>query len=197
MPTFRLPRLKANLAIVNSKGQPLDYFLRLFNIEFAQRIEQQEFAQDEILQQLAEQLLLIQQAQTTAENALEAAQNGARYADMNGAGQAVVDGVQPMTRLQLLGDITGGSLDADAEWFGQAEFFENAVSLGVVSISVQPGISGGPTWPANNSTPFAFDVSASQTGTVTYTVEITQTGAVSYVAPYSIRGKLTLTPRAT
>lgn len=39
MAAFKLPRLKANLAIVDSKGQPLGYFLRLFNIELAQRLE--------------------------------------------------------------------------------------------------------------------------------------------------------------
>lgn len=87
MTAFKLPRLKANLSIVNGKGQPLDYFLRLFNIELAQRIEQQEIDQDAILaelqvvqQELADQLALIIEAQNTADEAksiAEAAATGA------------------------------------------------------------------------------------------------------------------------
>lgn len=49
MAAFKLPRLKANLAIVSSNGKPTDFFLRLFNIDFAQRIEQQETSQEETL----------------------------------------------------------------------------------------------------------------------------------------------------
>ena len=64
MAMFRLPRLKANLAIVNSKGNPLDYFLRFWNIEVAPRIEQQEESQDDILAQLQE--VQDQQAQLLA-----------------------------------------------------------------------------------------------------------------------------------
>lgn len=64
MAMFRLPRLKANLALVNSKGNPLDYFLRFWNIEVAPRIEQQEADQDMILQQLQD--VQDQQAQLLA-----------------------------------------------------------------------------------------------------------------------------------
>ena len=49
MAMFKLPRLKANLPIVDGKGNPRDYFLRFWNIEVAPRIEQQESSQDEIL----------------------------------------------------------------------------------------------------------------------------------------------------
>lgn len=66
---LNLPRLKANLAIVNGRGQPLDYFLRFWNIEVAPRIERQESSQDALIQgvvalqeQQAAQLALIQQA---------------------------------------------------------------------------------------------------------------------------------------
>lgn len=69
MPAFKLPRLKANLAIVSGQGKPLDYFLRFWNIEVAPRIEQQETAQDELIEQLqilqeqqAQQLILINEA---------------------------------------------------------------------------------------------------------------------------------------
>lgn len=64
MATFKLPRLKANLAIVNGKGQPLDYFLRFWNIEVAPRIEQQEASQDQTLTDIAD--LQAQQAQQIA-----------------------------------------------------------------------------------------------------------------------------------
>lgn len=80
MAMFRLPRLKANLAIVNSKGNPLDYFLRFWNIEVAPRIEQQEAGQDQLIQQIqdlqaqqAAQLDLINQALELAGIALETA----------------------------------------------------------------------------------------------------------------------------
>lgn len=80
MAMFKLPRLKANLALVNSKGNPLDYFLRFWNIEVAPRIERQEADQDMILQQLQDvqaqqaeillaqeqQLILINEALTLA-----------------------------------------------------------------------------------------------------------------------------------
>lgn len=69
MAAFKLPRLKANLAIVSGAGKPLAYFLRFWNIEVAPRIEQQEAAQEATLaaiQQLQDQqaiqLVLINEA---------------------------------------------------------------------------------------------------------------------------------------
>lgn len=62
MAMFKLPRLKANLAIVNSKGNPLDYFLRFWNNEVAPRIEKQESDQDAILEQLRLQQIAINEA---------------------------------------------------------------------------------------------------------------------------------------
>lgn len=70
---FKLPRLKANLAIVNVKGHPLDYFLRFWNMDVAPRIEAQIADLTEITNELAYQLLLIQQAQADAEAAALAA----------------------------------------------------------------------------------------------------------------------------
>lgn len=62
MAMFKLPRLKANLAIVNGQGKPLDYFLRFWNIEVAPRIEAQEDAQTAQLDAIS-QLQLQQQQQ--------------------------------------------------------------------------------------------------------------------------------------
>ena len=61
MAAFKLPRLKANLAVVSGQGKPLDYFLRFWNIEVAPRIEQQETNQDTLIAQI--QILQEQQAQ--------------------------------------------------------------------------------------------------------------------------------------
>lgn len=61
MAMFKLPRLKANLAIVNGQGKPLDYFLRFWNIEVAPRIEAQEAAQTAQLDAISQ--LQIQQQQ--------------------------------------------------------------------------------------------------------------------------------------
>lgn len=83
MAMFKLPRLKANLALVNGKGNPLDYFLRFWNIEVAPRIEAQEASQDKTIADIAalqlqqqQQLDLIQQALQLAGLALETAQGG-------------------------------------------------------------------------------------------------------------------------
>lgn len=96
MPSFRLPRLKANLAIVNGQGKPLDYFLRFWNIEVAPRIEQQEASQDKTIADLADivaQLQAVsaaaQQAQTTANNAQQSADEGGTA--KSGSSNAVVN----------------------------------------------------------------------------------------------------------
>lgn len=69
MAAFKLPRLKANLAIVSGNGKPTDFFLRLFNIDLVQRIEQQETSQNELIEQInilqeqqGAQLVLINEA---------------------------------------------------------------------------------------------------------------------------------------
>lgn len=89
MPSFKLPRLKANLALVTGQGKPLDYFLRFWNIEVAPRIESQEASQDEILEKIqdvqdqqAEQLDLIYQALELAGIALEEAGGSAGSSSM-------------------------------------------------------------------------------------------------------------------
>lgn len=92
MAMFKLPRLKANLAIVNGQGKPLDYFLRFWNIEVAPRIENQEAAQDQTIADLAEIVAQLQalaaatqQAQTTANNAQQSADAGSGTAKSGSA----------------------------------------------------------------------------------------------------------------
>lgn len=64
MAALKLPRLKANLAIVDTSGNPTDFFLRLFNIDFAQRLEDFEAAQQVSIEQ---QAILIAQQQSQLE----------------------------------------------------------------------------------------------------------------------------------
>lgn len=83
MAMFRLPRLKANLAIVNGQGKPIDYFLRFWNIDVAPLIERQEASQESTLAaiqaiqaQQAQQLELINDALELAGLALATADGG-------------------------------------------------------------------------------------------------------------------------
>lgn len=187
---FKLGRLQARDPIVDNQGRPTSLFLRLFNLDVVQRIESQ--------------LQLIIQAQQTADAALAAAEEGAgaRYTTLDAAAGAAtatstVNAISADSRLQLVGGLSGGTLDADAEWEGQAEFFENDISLGVVPITTQStGLSIGSAWQAEDSSPFTFDVTGTQSGTVEYKVTVTRTGGSNYVAGATINSTLTITPRA-
>lgn len=77
MPVLKLPRLKSNLAIVNGQGRPTDFFLRLFNIDFAGRLEKAINDQDALLQQILAAQAAAAAAQASADAALAAAQNAA------------------------------------------------------------------------------------------------------------------------
>lgn len=65
---FKLPRLQANVPIVSPAGKPLDYFLRLLNIETFLKIETQEARQDETDQSLQEQIDRINRILSGQEN---------------------------------------------------------------------------------------------------------------------------------
>lgn len=214
MAAFKLPRLKSNLAIVNGQGRPTDFFLRLFNIDMAQRLEtiinDQQAIIDAIVaaQNAADAAqMAANAAQDTADQALAQSGSGARYAILDaaaGAATAVVtvSSVTSDTRLQLNGGLFGGTLDANADWTGQAEFFEESGgttnSLGVFPITTtSTGTSVGPVWGANDSSPFTFDVVGTLAGTVQYSVTVTRTGGSNYVDGASIQSTLTLTPKAT
>lgn len=70
MAAFKLPRLKSNLAIVNSQGRPTDFFLRLFNIDMAQRLET--IINDQ--QAIIDAIVAAQAAAQAAQDAADAAQ---------------------------------------------------------------------------------------------------------------------------
>lgn len=79
---LKLPRLKANLALVNGKGNPLDYFLRFWNIEVAPRIEQNEAAQNQSIQDIQDILDALTATQQAAQQAQAAANEAQATADM-------------------------------------------------------------------------------------------------------------------
>lgn len=116
MAAFKLPRLKANLAIVDGKGLPLGYFLRLFNIELAERIEQNEadqaatiIALQQLAAQQAEQLVLINQALELAGLALETADGGSTTKSGSNTGSFSLSGTSavPVTTVALAGVVAG------------------------------------------------------------------------------------------
>ena len=81
MASFRLPRLKANLAIVSSRGTPLDYFLRFWNIDVAPKIEQQEANQTETIDAIQEIITQIQANMVATQAAQQAANEAQATAD--------------------------------------------------------------------------------------------------------------------
>lgn len=112
MATFKLPRLKANLAIVDGAGKPLDYFLRLFNIDFAQRIEQQETTQDETIQDIQsilEQLQALAEATQQAQTAANDAQATADSA--SGGGVVSASASDPDVNITGSGWVAGPQVD--------------------------------------------------------------------------------------
>lgn len=89
MALFKLPRLKANLAVVNKDGKPTDFFLRLFNIDFAQRIEANENAQNQTIEDLAGIVAQLQAINESAQAAASAANEAQASADAAAGGMAV------------------------------------------------------------------------------------------------------------
>lgn len=116
MAMFKLPRLKSNLAIVNKDGKPEDYFLRLFNVDFAQRLEANENNQAMLIAQIqdiqaqqAEQLVLINQALELAGLALETADGGGPNKSGSNTGTFALSGTAsvPATTVALAGVVAG------------------------------------------------------------------------------------------
>lgn len=116
MAAFKLPRLKSNLPIVNREGKPEDYFLRFFNIDFAQRLEANENNQAMIIAQIqdiqtqqAEQLVLINQALELAGLALETADGGGPNKSGSNTGTFALSGTSsvPATTVALAGVVAG------------------------------------------------------------------------------------------
>lgn len=208
MASFKLPRLKANLAVVNSKGQPLDYFLRLFNIETAQRLETIINDQQALLDAIIAAQAAADAAQATADEALAAAgeAGGARYANLSATAPAIeasvtVSGVTADTRLSVEGVLFGGTLDANAPLVGTLTLREtNGVTPLVIDTAPltvnSTGISPGPgEWNAETAS-IAMSGVGVYTGTVTYLLRWDRTSGSNYVILPDINSVLTITPKA-
>lgn len=118
MAMFKLPRLKANLAIVNGQGKPIDYFLRFWNIDVAPLIERQEASQESTLAaiqaiqaQQAQQLELINEALALAGLALETADGGSANKSGSATGTFNLSGTSfvPATTVALT-SVSAGNL---------------------------------------------------------------------------------------
>ncbi len=212
MAMFKLPRLKANLPIVDGKGNPRDYFLRFWNIEVAPRIEQQESSQDALLAQIqavqeeqAEQLALIIAAQARADAAYELAESaqGSRYIDISGlypTVSGIINNQALGADLTFVGSVSSGTIDANTSWVGIFNFYENDgsgnVSLGSTPITLT---SNGDTIGGNyqfDPANFTFNAIGSLWGNVTYTITASRTSGANIVDFPAIDVRLTTVPRA-
>lgn len=213
MAMFKLPRLKANLPIVDGKGNPRDYFLRFWNIEVAPRIEQQESSQDEILAQIqavqeeqAEQLSLIMAAQARADAAYNLAESaqGSRYIDITGLYSTVSGIINNQTvdaSLSFAGTVSGGTIDANTSCAVTLTFYENNgvgnMLLGSVPITLTSnGLNTGVAYQIDPES-FTLDAMGSLAGNVTYTIIGERTSGAIIVDTPSIDVRLTTVPKAT
>lgn len=210
---FKLPRLKANLAIVNPKGQPLDYFLRFWNMTVAPSIEAQITDLTAITDELAAQLALILATQATANaaqadasDALEKAETQARYANMSNAAavikSVVVTNVPPNVALNWQGGLSGGALTDNTDWLGTVTLTEdngvttNVVGTASISIPSQGVQNPDLSWVAGAGSASIQGI-GTLTGTVTYQVAFDNVGGSAYTLLPNMDGLLTLTPEAT
>lgn len=193
MAAFKLPRLKANLAIVNGQGKPLDYFLRFWNIEVAPRIEQQEADQNAILAQIqelqasqAQQLILINEALELAGIAisLTGGNSGSTTVEVDMLSGVWVNGPQVDLTGVVAGDLTipGSGLFSKS---GTTSFFGDSNGL-IRLVEIVAGVDtviGGPwgfviTRTDPNPSGTVYVANASQIPT--FTSARSTTGAVSY-----------------
>lgn len=213
MAAFKLPRLKANLAIVDGKGLPLGYFLRLFNIELAERIENTitDIAQvqaDLAAQQaeLAAQLALIVAAQARADAAYALAESaqGSRYIDFSGPYptiSGVINGQSSDSILTYFGTLSGATINANTSWVGTISFSEDnggaPVSIGSVPVTITSnGLFVSGAWQTDDAS-FNFETIGTLSGNVTYTLTGAYTSGANLVSGPTISVNLTTLPRAS
>lgn len=186
MEMFKLPRLKANLAIVNSKGNPLDYFLRFWNNEVAPRIEKQESDQDAILEELRLQQIAINEALMLAGIAIAATggNSGTTTAEIDMTPSAWVLGpVVDLTGV-VAGDVTIPSSGLYSKPATTAFFGDTNGQVRIVEIvGGVDTIIGGPwnfTISRVDPNPAGTVYVGNAAETNTFTQARTTTGAVSY-----------------
>lgn len=205
MASFKLPRLQANLPIVSGEGKPNNFFLRLFNIELAERIEKAITDQQEITDALAAQLLLIQAAQDRADAAYALAESaqGSRYIDFDGpypSISGIINGQSADSILTYFGTVSGATLDADSVWNGTLTFSEDIGGAPVVIGSIplvipSNGDDVGGQWQTDPA-PFNFSGTGTLAGSVTYTVAGAYVSGPNIVTAPTISVNLTTLPRA-
>lgn len=219
MAAFKLPRLKANLAIVDGKGLPLAYFLRLFNIELAERIETtitdiaqvqddlaaQQAALAAVVADQAAQLALIIAAQARADAAYALAESaqGSRYIDFSGLYptiSGIINGQSADSILTYFGSLSGATIDADTAWVGTIAFSEDdggaPVPLGSVPVAITSnGLFVSGSWQTDDAS-FNFETTGTLSGNVTYTLTGAYTSGANLVSGPTISVNLTTLPRA-
>lgn len=215
---FKLPRLKANLAVVNQRGQPLDYFLRFWNMDVAPSLEAQITDLTEITAELQYQLGLIQTAQAAAESAQLAAQtaqntandalstagSGARYVQFSVTdyfATATAQNVGAESALSLTGGVSGGLLDTDTNWVGEAVLTEGQGATTVVVATVPVTVNS-----TGLSVPGGFIAGdgyvtmsgiGTLTGTVTYRIQFNRLSGSAYTSPPDLEATMNIVPKAT
>ena len=142
MAAFKLPRLKSNLAIVNGQGRPTDFFLRLFNIDMAQRLETVINDQQAII----DAIVAAKNAADAAQQAAEAAQNTADAAVTGSATDSrVFSGIISSSSFVTLGEVEYPNRVADGWWNAQISASASADGIGTNAIEVILIEDGQPT----------------------------------------------------
>lgn len=213
LPPLRpLPKLQRRMPIVGADRTPTDAFHRYFNVDFAGALtlNQEALAQvvsdlADVVDELAAQLLLIQAAQDTADDALALAMdaNGSKYLPMTGPFQFenTADNVTADVALMLAISAGGITIDANTSADVQVIFSEYdgvtdlPIGSGVATVN-STGIQNlDLSW---NTDVVSFSISGfgTYTGTVIYRINLSQVSGANLVSLGSSNGTLTMTPKA-
>lgn len=208
---LKLPRLLANLSIVNAKGQPTNPFLRLFNDAFtAIEVNANQTAQNVLDLQAAYAAI---QASTTAAQAAQQSANAAQESADQAAGGMAVSGsndmiVVPRTSAWELGpqvDLTGvsaGNLTISGSGPRQEPGLSAAATISgnyriveIVGLVETPLFIGNYTYYQGSpgtvvnqsaSSVSAFNLARPSTGAVSYRIDANRTDGGTPVEPMDL-----------
>lgn len=193
MAAFKLPRLKANLAIVNSRGQPLDYFLRFWNIEVAPRIEAQEAAQNEQLDAISQLQLQQQQQLDLIYQALELAGGSAGgTSGSNTASFALTGTSWTASALVPLTGVVAGNLKitgtGPSSQYGTSNMTGGTVSYGEYRIiEVVGGVDGDTVF---NGTFYVTDQTTDEPDQILFVTHSSQSAVAAFNDPRTTTGDI-------
>lgn len=203
---IKLPRLKSDYQIVTGQGYPTPFFLRLFNIDLAQRLETTVGGLQAVQAELVAQLALIQAAQNRADEAYDLAETaqGSRYISFSGSYPTVSGIINNQTALAALTftvSASGATLDTDSTWEGTVSFSESnggaPVSIGSVPISISSnGLEVSGQWQTETAT-VTYNATGSLAGNVTYTVTGAYVSGANFVTSPALEVDITTIPRAS